>query len=83
MGLALARETQEDMKRMQAGIDSGEVIEIGPGCNDQYIGGIKVGDTIVFAKYAGKIVANPDDAEDKYLVINDEDVVCKFRSKHA
>lgn len=83
LGFALPKETQEDMKRMQAGVDKGEVLEIGPTCSDQYVAGIKVGDTVVFAKYAGKIVPALDDENDKYLVINDEDVVCKYRSKNG
>jgi co-chaperonin GroES (HSP10) len=80
IGLEIAQMTKEDQKRAQAGVDKGEVIAIGPSCSEQYIGGIKVGDTIAFAKYAGKIVEALNDPEDKYLIINDEDVVVKFRS---
>lgn len=73
----------EDNKRAQAGIDKGVVLEIGPTCNEEYIKGVKVGDTVGFAKYGGKIVSALDDNEDRYLIINDEDVVCKFRSKNG
>jgi len=81
-GFALAKETEKDLERMQAGIDKGTVLDIGPSCSEHYISGIKVGDTVVFAKYAGKIVPALDNEDEKYLVINDEDVVCKYRSKH-
>ena len=83
MGLVVSEMTREDMKRAQAGVDRGTVVEIGPSCSEQYIAGIKVGDTISFAKYAGKIVTALEDDEDKYLLINDEDVVCKYRSTHG
>lgn len=71
----------DDNRRAQAGIDKGEVLAIGPSCSDQYIQGVQVGDMVGFAKYGGKIVSALDDPDDRYLIINDEDVVCKFRSK--
>ena len=73
----------DDQKRKQAGIDRGEVLAIGPNCDSAYVGGIQVGDFIAFAKYSGKIVTALDDPEDKYLIINDEDVVVKYRSKNG
>ena len=80
-GLVIAE--TEDQHRKQAGIDKGEVLEMGPDCHPAYIGGVKVGDMIAFAKYSGKIVVSLDNPEDKYLVINDEDVVAKYRSKNG
>ena len=73
----------EDSKRKQAGIDKGEVLEIGPSCSEHYIKGVNIGDIVGFAKYGGKIVSSIDDPEDKYLIINDEDIVCKFRSNNG
>jgi len=81
-GLVFA-DDHEDAKRKQAGIDKGVVLELGPHCDPAYVEGIKVGDTVGFAKYAGKIVASLDDSEDKYLVLNDDDLICKFRSRHG
>lgn len=38
----------------------------------------KVGDEVIFAKYAGKVVVDPDDGVE-YFVINDEDVQVKIK----
>ena len=82
-GLVLAPETEKDQERAQAGVDKGIVLAIGPTCAPAWVEGVKVGDTIAFAKYAGKLVSSLDDPEDKYLVINDEDIVAKYRSKNG
>lgn len=61
-------------KREQAGVDSGTVVAIGPSAFKDF-GGDKwcsVGDRIAFAKYSGKVV---EDGGDKFIVLNDEDVV--------
>jgi len=82
-GFALATETEKDQQRAQAGVDKGTVLSIGPNCSPAWIEGVKVGDEVAFAKYAGKLVTALDDPEDKYLIINDEDVVCTYRSKNG
>jgi len=82
-GLVLAAETEKDQERAQAGVDKGIVLSIGPNCSPAWIEGVKVGDEIAFAKYAGKLVTAKDDPEDKYLIINDEDVICTYRSKNG
>ena len=38
--------------------------------------GLKVGDQVYFARYAGKRIKETDDGEE-FLVLNDEDIVCK------
>jgi co-chaperonin GroES (HSP10) len=82
-GLAIPSD-HEDMLRRQAGIDRGEVIQVGPNAFmefnraagvDHYLW-CKPGDTIIFAKYAGKPIVDPNDPSKEYIVINDEDVVC-------
>ena len=80
-GLALPTEN-DDYRRREAGVDKGQVIEIGPSCSQEYIGGLKVGDYIAFAKYAGKIIEDPEDKEKKYLIVNDQDVVALLRGFH-
>lgn len=82
-GLVLAPETEKDQERAQAGVDKGVVLAIGPTCAPAWIDGVKVGDTVAFAKYAGKLVSSLDDPEDKYLIINDEDVICTYRSTNG
>ena len=79
-GLVLASETEKDQERAQAGVDKGIVLAIGPNCAPAWIEGVNVGDEVAFAKYAGKLVTAKDNPEDKYLIINDEDVICTYRS---
>jgi co-chaperonin GroES (HSP10) len=63
-------------KREDASVDQGVVVAIGPTAWQDFKSDpwCKVGDEIVFAKFAGKIVTDPEDNED-YFIINDEDVV--------
>ena len=37
--------------------------------------GLKIGDRVIYARYAGKWVKDPD-TEEEYVVMNDEDIVC-------
>jgi co-chaperonin GroES (HSP10) len=77
-GLALAGDDKR--KREQAAVDQGTVVAIGPTvfhdfhCPDT----VKVGDEIVFAKYAGKEVEDPETKE-VFTIINDEDCVAILR----
>jgi len=80
-GLALP-EDNDDYKRREAGIDRGQILEIGPSCSQEYIGGLKVGDYVAFAKYAGKLIEDPVNKDIKVVVINDEDVVAGLRGYH-
>ena len=67
-------------KREQAAIETGTVVDIGSTCfqefgttpSDQLV---NIGSKVIFAKYAGKSVKN---GEDKYLMINDEDIIGVF-----
>ena len=63
-------------KREDASVDKGVVLSIGPTAwkdfgSDPWC---KVGDTILFAKFAGKVVEDPETKEDVFI-LNDEDVV--------
>lgn len=64
--------------RADASVDKGIVLSIGPTAwkNDSFGHDpwCKVGDEIIFAKFAGKIVTDPDTNEDVFI-LNDEDVV--------
>lgn len=82
-GFKLAAATEDDMKRAQAGVDKGVVLAIGPNCAPAWVEGVNVGDTVAFAKYAGKLVTALDNSEDKYLIINDEDVIATYRSTNG
>ena len=64
-------------KREQAAIEVGTVVRIGSTCYKEFgttaeEQGIVVGAKVFFAKYAGKSVT---DNEEKFLAINDEDII--------
>lgn len=69
LGLQIAG-TEKD--REQMGIDTGIVLEIGPECWEGKDPWCQIGDRVVFAKYAGKVVGKD---ENKVIILNDEDVV--------
>lgn len=63
--------------REQAAIDTGTVVSIGPTAFRDFnvdVSPVKEGDTVVYARYAGKTVVDPDD-EQKYVALNDEDLI--------
>jgi co-chaperonin GroES (HSP10) len=63
--------------KAQESVDTGVVVEIGPTAWKDF-GGTPwcvVGDNVVFAKFAGKKVDDPEDKENIYVVLNDEDIV--------
>lgn len=65
----------EDNKRAQAGVDTGVIISIGPTAFRDFgvESPIKVGDSVAFARFSGKVVHDPEDNED-YVLLNDEDI---------
>lgn len=65
-----------DIIRQKMAVDKGTVLSIGDTAFKDYGGGpwCKVGDVIAFAKYSGKSITDLETNE-KFLVINDEDVV--------
>ena len=65
----------ETEKRHEAATMEGTIVGIGPCCWEDYgdTQWAKVGDSVIFAQYAGKIVKDPED-DQKYFVINDIDV---------
>lgn len=67
----------QEVSREQMAVDTGIVLSIGPDVwADFKQPWCEVGDRIVFAKYAGKVVG---DGEDKVIVLNDEDVVAVLK----
>jgi co-chaperonin GroES (HSP10) len=67
--------------RYQESVDKGTVVAVGPTAwkdfgNEPWA---SVGDTIVFAKHAGKKVEDPADKDTHYVVLNDEDVVAVIK----
>lgn len=70
----------EESERKQQAVDSGTVVSIGPAAFGDYSfdNPLSVGDSIVFAKYAGKAVTDPE-TDEKLVIILDEDVVAIMR----
>lgn len=67
--------------RFQESVDKGTVVAVGPTAwkdfgNEPWA---SAGDTIVFAKHAGKKVEDPADKDTHYVVLNDEDVVAVIK----
>jgi co-chaperonin GroES (HSP10) len=67
-----------DERKEATAIDSGIVLQLGPvAFSDR--GGVdawcKVGDRVSYARHGGKILKSPGNPEEKYLVVNDEDIV--------
>lgn len=65
-----------DTTRAQAGVDKGVVIAIGPTAYRDFNTEtpIQIGDVVVFAKFSGKVIQDPED-EEEYVALNDEDIV--------
>lgn len=66
----------ENKKREDASVDKGVVLSIGSTAWQDFKSEpwCKVGDTILFAKFSGKFVEDPDTKED-VVILNDEDVI--------
>lgn len=69
---------ESDERKTRAHMDKGVVLQLGPRCSDEYVAGVRVGDTIGFTKFGGKFVRDFGSDVD-VLVINDEDVICIFK----
>jgi hypothetical protein len=78
MGMELLGKTE----RMESTIiETGTVEQIGPTAFKDF-GGIPwcvVGDRVDYVRHGGKFVHDPDDKENKWLVINDEDILVVWR----
>lgn len=72
-------ELLERTERQEATIiDTGIVVQMGPTAYKDFGGAdnwCKIGDRVSYTRHGGKMIANPDDAEEKWLVLNDEDVI--------
>ena len=64
-------------RKEQINIDKGTVLEIGSKCHEDYTQNLSVGDVIGYAKFGGKFVTDTQ-TDEIFLIINDEDVICKF-----
>lgn len=78
MGLEIVKDKQT---RYQDSVDKGVILSIGATAWKDFGGEpwAKVGDTVVFAKHAGKKVEDPEDKDTHYVVLNDEDIVALIK----
>ena len=68
--------------RYQASVDKGVIVLIGPTAWKAFDDGqpwAAIGNTVVFARNAGKTVEDPEDKDSTYLVLNDEDIVAVIK----
>lgn len=67
----------EERKELTA-VDTGVVVQLGPVAFEDRGGAdkwCKVGDRVSYARHGGKVVKDPTNQENKFLVLNDEDIV--------
>lgn len=73
----------ESRKRMErAGQTYGTVEKIGPAAFKAFDDGtpwVEEGDRVIFAKYAGRFVSDPEDPDVEYIICNDEDIIGKIK----
>ena len=64
-------------ERQRAGTQEGIVVALGPSAYIEHAGGAwcKEGDHVLFAKYGGLRVTDPD-TEQEFILVNDDDVIC-------
>lgn len=67
--------------RYQASVDKGTVVAIGATAWVDFGGTpwAEVGETVLFAKNAGKSVEDPEDPETPFVILNDEDIVAVIK----
>lgn len=69
----------DERSREQAAIDTGVVVSMGETAFQDF--GAKnplvIGDYVVFAKHAGKLIVDPE-TDEKFVALNDEDVIAKL-----
>ena len=72
----------DDGERAQAAVDRGIVIQVGQSAFKDFgtLPWCEAGDYVAYSKYAGKAMDDPETGE-SFLIINDEDIVCRFTKK--
>lgn len=76
-GLEIVNESKD---REQSAMDRGIVIQVGQSAFKDFgtTPWCEAGDYVAYARYAGKAITDPETGEE-FLVINDEDLVCRFK----
>lgn len=74
----------DEKTREQAAIDTGTIVAIGDTAFKDFgaTNPVAIGDYVVFAKHAGKVLVDPD-TEEKFVALNDEDIIAKLVKKET
>ena len=75
IGIELLAKTERDEATI---IDTGIVVQLGGTAFDAFGGRehwCKEGDKVSYTRYGGKMIPNPDNKDEKWLVLNDEDIL--------
>ena len=66
-------------RKEQLAVDRGMVVAIGETAFKDFGGDpwCVIGDKVAYARYGGKVLKDPEDGTE-YLILNDEDVICKY-----
>jgi len=76
-GIVLPREL---LAKERKAVEIGTVVAVGPTAFEAFGGAkdtLKIGDRVIIARYSGKELEENDE---RFVVINDEDVLCKITS---
>ena len=72
---------QNVVDRNKAITNEGTVVAIGPGAYAEFDEPwVEVGDEVLYSKYNGDRLIDPS-TEDEYIMLNDTDVLCKWREE--
>lgn len=79
----IIREAEE--RKESTAVDTGVVLQLGPVAFDDRGGRenwCKEGDRVSYARHGGKTVRNPSNIEEKFLVLNDEDIILVWENNN-
>ena len=71
----------QDPLVVKAATVRGTIVAIGPSAWKGEEPWVEVGDRVQYAKYAGKMVDDPEDLDNPFLVVNDEDILLKIEGE--
>lgn len=67
-----------EVKLEQRALDRGVVVRIGPLAWKDWDDGAPwccVGERVLYARHAGKVVKESEESDDEYVILNDEDII--------
>ncbi len=71
------------LRTMAINTDKGEIMMIGENAwyDKATKPDLKVGDLVYYSKYGAKTIQDPDDAEQYYILLNDEDILVGYTNE--